>query len=157
MLGLVILLGVIAASSAVAAFRPSTSAEHFTSEGIHLESDSSGHAMFEAPAMAPGQTVTSKTEISYTGDAPAEIHIYGTTTGMRFARSLQLEVSREGETLYRGTLARFPDSYEHAVVDPHTWRGSTSATYRFDVTLMDRTAPQGAGASQTFTWEARSL
>jgi hypothetical protein len=154
-LALVLVLGAIAASSAVAAFRPS-GPDTFKTEGIRLDSNSSSHAMFQERAMAPGETVTSRTKISYTGDRPEQIHLYGTTAGTRFSRSLQLRVTRGDETLYRGTLADFPDSYDHAVVDPQTWGGSTSATYRFDVTLTDGTAPQGAASWQTFTWEARS-
>jgi hypothetical protein len=156
-LGLVLVLGAIAASSALAAFRPAGHAQTFNTEGIQLHGNSSGHAMFQAPAMAPGQTATSRTTISYTGDTPAQLHLYGTTAGTRLARSLQLRVTRGGETLYRGTLAEFPDSYEHAVVDPQMWGGSTSATYRFDVRLTDGSAAQGAAASETFTWEARSV
>jgi hypothetical protein len=156
-LGLLIVLGVIAASSAVAAFRPSTSAEHINSQGFRLQSRGSGHAMFEAPTMAPGETLTSRMEISYKGSTPGSLHLYGATTGTRLARSLRLQVSREGKTLYRGTLAGFPDSYEEAVVDPRALGGSTSATYRFEVTLMDGTEPPAGTTSQTFIWEARGI
>ena len=114
--------------------------------------------MFDAPAMAPGETVTSKVHITYAGDAPAEIHLYGTTSGVRFAHSLELEISRGDYTLYRGSLADFPHTYEEGVTDPTIWLSSTEDDYTFKVTLLPGTpAPPAGRTAQTFTWEARSV
>jgi hypothetical protein len=153
--GLLAVLGGLATSQALAALRPSPDGEHFSSRRIRLESDSKGNAMFEAPSMSPGETVSSTTKISCAGDTESAIHLYGATTGTRFAEGLRLLVSRDGVHLYTGTLADFPDDYDHAVVDPITLSGGGSATYRFSVTLMND-APAG-NASQDFTWEARSV
>jgi hypothetical protein len=152
---LLAVLGGLAITQALAAPRPSSDTERFSSGGIHLETDSKGNAMFDAPSMAPGETVSSTTRISYAGDMEAAIHLYGTTSGARFAERLRLLVSRDGVPLYTGTLAGFPDDYEHAVVDPITLSSGGSATYRYSVTLMND-APAGS-ASQDFTWEARSV
>src|SRR6266705_1536746 len=122
-------------SQALAAFRPG-SGENFSSRQIHLESDSTRNAMLDAPSMAPGETVSSITRISYAGDTEAAIHLYGTTSGTRFAGGLLLAVRRDGVLLYNGTLADFPDDYEGAVVDPITLSRGGNATYRFSVTLM---------------------
>ena len=114
--------------------------------------------MFDAPSMTPGETVRSTIHLSYEGDAPAEIRLYGSTEGIRFARFLQLEVTRGDYTLYRGSLADFPETYESGAVDPTVWLASTDDAYRFDVTLVDGAKQPPAGATQqTFTWEARSV
>jgi hypothetical protein len=153
--GLLAVLGWFAASSALAAARPSPDAEDFDSTGIELTSDSKGSAMFEAPSMAPGETVSSTTKVTYQGHAETAIHLYGRTTGVEFAEGLDLRVSRDGVPAYNGTLADYPDHYEEAVVDPITLHAGESATYKFSLTLTDG-APAGE-ASQDFVWEARSL
>src|SRR5438477_8336354 len=81
---LVVVLGALAISQAAAAFSSAPASSYFHPTGLRLSNDAAGHAMFDAPAMAPGETVTSKVHITYAGDAPAEIHLYGTTSGVRF-------------------------------------------------------------------------
>jgi hypothetical protein len=133
---------------APAPFRPSQ---------IRLTSDSAGHAMFEDVSMDPGQTVASSMAVTFEGHAPAEIRLYGSTSGGRFARALELEVRRGERVLYLGSLADFPDRYETGVVDPATWHASTTASYRFRVSAARGTRMPNGTTIQSFIWEARSL
>jgi hypothetical protein len=155
---LVAVLGTLAISQAAAAFRPTPETSRFHPTGVRLSTDAAGHAMFDASSLAPGETATSTIHLTYAGNAPAEIRLYGTTSGLRFARALRLEITRDGYTVYRGSLADFPDTFEGGVVDPSIWLSSNEATYRFEVTLLPGTMDPPAGnTSQTFSWQARSV
>ena len=146
--------GVVFSQAAAALNAPA--ATPFRSNQIRLSSDSTGHAMFEDVSMAPGQTVTSSMDVAFEGDdAPAEIRLYGSTSGGRFARALELEVVRGQRVLYLGSLADFPDRYETGVIDPG-WHASTSASYRFRISVTRGARTPKGTATQSFTWEART-
>ncbi len=143
--------------SQAAAALNARAATPFRSSQIRLSSDSTGHAMFEDVSMAPGQTATSSMDVAFEGDAPAEIRLYGSTSGGRFARALELEVLRGERVLYLGSLADFPDRYETGVIDPVSWHASTTASYRFRISAARGTRMPSGTATQSFIWEARSL
>jgi hypothetical protein len=145
------------AFSQTAAALNAPDATSFSVDPIRLSSDSGGHAMFEDVSMAPGDTVTSSVDVASQGHAPTEIRLYGSTSGGRFARTLELEVLRGDRVLYRGSLADFPDRYETGVIDPATWHTSTSPFYRFRISVMRGTRMPKGTTTQSFIWEARSL
>ncbi len=145
------------AFSEVAAALDAPAATPFRSSQIRLSTDSGDHAMFQDVSMGPGKTVTSSIDVAFEGDTPAEIRLYGSTNGGRFARALELEVLRGERVLYLGSLADFPDRYETGVIDPVSWHASTTASYRFRISAARGTRMPSGTATQSFIWEARSL
>jgi hypothetical protein len=64
--------------------------------------------------------------------------------------------------VYNGTLQGFGDDYATGLADPtpgspESWTTGESHVYKIQVTLQDNVAAEGKDATQTFTWEARSL
>ena len=147
--------GIVYSQAAAAVNAPK--ATQFRSGQIRLSSDSEGHAMFAEVPLGPGQTTTSSIDVSFDGHAPAEIRLYGSTSGVRFARALELEVRRGDRVLYLGSLADFPDRYETGVIEPAAWHAPTTASYRFRITAVQGTTMPKGTTTQSFTWEARSL
>jgi hypothetical protein len=145
-------LGGVLSTQALAMLRRSSAPESFSSQAIHLDSDSRT-AMFQAQSMAPGETVRSSTQISFEGPTNMAIHLYGKTSGTGSPDALRVLVTRAGMPLFQGTLADFPDDYEHAIVDPLRPSGGGCATYRFSVTL--RHLASAGTTAQEFIWEAR--
>lgn len=157
----------------------------FDATAVSLTDDDGGNAMFTLPNAAPGSGDTGCITVTYHGESEATVRLYGTTTGTGLDRYLDLTVTRGtfpsgtppfdscggfvpdppdyigagAGTIYAGTLADFPDSYDAGLADPpgapEPWADSETHAYRFAVTLGDDNAAQGLTAGQTFTWEAR--
>ena len=124
--------------------------------------------MFALPALAPGQTVVRDTTIAVRGPA-TESRLYADVSGTVLARSLMLTVTlgtgrggsfvpdegagTNGAVVYRGPLASFPSSWADGIRAP----SAGARTFRFRVSLPERTATEGAAAGARFIWEAREI
>jgi hypothetical protein len=158
----------------------------FQAGTVTLTDDDSTSAMMTLGGMRPGDGDSACIMVTYTGSLPASVRLLGTTTGSGLAPFLDLKVTRGTKpagtfdsctgftadatdyagqgagVMFNGTLDSYPDSYAAGVLDPRPaavkmWGTGEAHTYRFDVTLRDDNGAQGLTATQTFTWEARSL
>lgn len=172
------LLAPLAVSSTIAAFDSTSSAEGngFAAGTVYLSSDAGGGgSTLSMPNSGPGSTAVSYTTIDYAGTLPAGVRLYGTVAGTGLDRFLQVTVTRgagEGPAfvpdatdytgagagvVFRGTLAEFPTTWAAGIVDPATWNGPESHSFRFRVTLADDPAGMGLTAGADFHWEARNV
>jgi hypothetical protein len=122
--------------------------------------------------------------VTYSGSLPAQVRLYGTTTGTGLDAYMTLTVTRGTSSsafdscatftpdatdylgqgagvIYSGTLQGFPDDFATGLHDPKTgseatWTSGTSHAYKFVVSLPDSDSFSGLTASQSFTWEARN-
>lgn len=170
-------LGVLAAAmSAVvfSAFSATTqnAGNSFATGSITLTDNDSGSALFNVTGADANDTYTRCIRVTYasTGSVNATVKLYGTTAGTGLDQYLDVAITRGTGTaadcsdfagatsIYSGTLQAFPDNYAAGVDDTDTsWSNGEAATYRIAVTVQDNNAAQGLNASQTFTWEARSI
>ncbi len=138
-----------------------------------ISDDDAGVAMFNVPAMAPGQSVDTCIVVTYSGSlTPADVKLYTAVGGTGLANYLDLQVdigtggsfgSCSGFTVsstpYTGTLAGFAASYTDFATGLGGWSPAAtpeSRTYRFTLDLQDNNAAQGLDATATFTWEAQN-
>jgi hypothetical protein len=145
------------------------------------DNDGGSTAMFTFTNQKPGVSEDGCIKVNYTGSVSAPtVKLYGTVTGT-MAPYLNLTVTRGTDAtpsfdncaafvadstnynglgagvLYNGTLSGYPASYAAGLTDPVTpWTSSTSASYKFTVSVVDDNAVQGLTSGATFTWEARS-
>ncbi len=170
------LLGPLAVSNTLAAFGSTSGAADnaFAAGTVYLSDSDAGSSMLSMANAGPGSTATSYIVVAYTGTLASTIRLYGLTTGTGLARFLNLTVTRGSGTgagfvpdptdytgagagvIYRGTLADLPSDYGTGIVDPGTWQGPESHSYRFQVTVADDGAAQGLTAGADFLWEARN-
>ncbi len=170
-------LGVLAAAmSAVvfSAFSATTenAGNSFATGSITLTDNDSGSALFNVSGADANDTYTRCIKVTYasTGSVNASVKLYGTTGGTGLDAYLDVAITRgtgdaadcsdfAGATsIYSGTLQAFPDNYAGGTNDTDaSWSNGETATYRVAVTVQDNNAAQGLTATQTFTWEARSI
>lgn len=171
------LLTPLAVSNTIAAFDSTSSAEGngFAAGTVYLSSDAGGEGTtLSIPNGGPGSTAVSYTTVDYTGTLPADVRIYGTAAGTGLDRYLRITVTRgtgEGAAfvpdaadytgagagvVFRGTLAEFPTTWGAGIVDPATWSGPESHSFRFRATLADDAGAMGLTAAADFHWEARN-
>lgn len=134
-----------------------------------LGNDAGGRALFDLPAMGPGQTVERCIRI-HLGDAPSgeiELLLRGDVGGTGLAEYLDLivEVGAGGHfgdcdgftpraQAFAGSLAGFGAlTHDSGVRSPLPESGAL--TYRFTVTLRPDPGAQGKTASLDLAWEAR--
>ena len=125
--------------------------------------------MFRLENLAPGAADEACVRVTYGGNRPARLRLYGATTGSGLESHLLLTVTRGWAArdefpscrsfvpdlrdyvglgrgvVYVGTLAGFPDSWASAPDDAvngmrRTWRRGQSHAFKFSVTL-----PRDAG------------
>ena len=170
---------VLAASSLVgtatqAAFtaRSSTGSSSLTAGTVTLGADSASSAVFSEPALVPGATVSRCVAVTYTGNLPALVHLYGTFAGS-LAPYVTFTVEQgsggsfascsgftPAQTLFAGTGATFAASATGFAAGVGTFAptgAGQTITYRFTAGLEPSTpsARQGDTASGLLTWEAR--
>jgi hypothetical protein len=131
---------------------------------LRLELNDRGHKLFTVRNARPGMTKTACVRVTYAGNRPARLRLYGRTEGTGLGRYLQLEVVRGWTSLdddpscrsfrpdrrnylglgpgivYAGTLAGLPRDFASAPNDAtwhytRTWRRGSSHSYRLVVTL----------------------
>ncbi len=123
-----------------------------------LELRDGGKASVSLAGARPGDSATGCVILTYRGEKPARVRLFGTTRGTGFDRFLDLLVERgascEGfaDVAYRGTLQGFPDTLRAAIDE--RWKANETRAYRFAVRVRDGNDAQGLTARQTFTWVA---
>jgi hypothetical protein len=143
-----LVLGVIGAVAGIgtwSAFSGTTSndANSFASGTVAIGDDDANGAIFSLSAMKPGDTDFGCLIVTYTGTLPANVHLYGTTTGTGLDAWLDVKVTRGAKTtgafdscttftpdatnyigagagvVYSNTLTAYPDTtYAAGLLDP---------------------------------------
>jgi hypothetical protein len=143
---------------------------------IITDDDGGATAMFNATAMAPGDTSTECIVVTYEGTlVPADVVLYGVSGGTGLDAYLDV-VIEEGSggvfgdctalggftlnsTPFTNTLANFSATHTNFGNGITGWSPAAnpeSKTYRITVTLQDNNAAQGLNGTATFTWEAQN-
>jgi hypothetical protein len=185
-LSVVLLLGLwtVAGGGTYAALSGNTAnpGNTFSAGTVTLTDNDANGALFTFTNQKPGVTVNSCIKVTYTGSVTTSaLKLYASTATGTLAPYVNLTVTKGTDSspsfngctnftadatnynalgagvLFNGTLSTYPTAYAAAVSDPNSaWTNSTSASYRFTVSVADTDAIQGLTAAATFTWEARS-
>jgi hypothetical protein len=121
-----------------------------------------GQATISLGNARPGDSATGCVVLSYRGDEPARVRLFGKTGGTGFDRYLDLLVERGAscasfravDVAYDGTLEDFPDTRRDGIDE--RWKADEARAYRFEIRVRDANGAQGLTAKQTFTWVATS-
>ena len=177
-------MGVAVGAATYAAFGGTTfnSTNAITAGTVVIGDNDVNGAVLGLPAGSkPGDSDIGCLKVSYTGSLPATVRMYSTvtSTGTSLAPYLSVTVTRGQETtpdvancgtfdaddadyghglngiVFQGKLSDFPSSYAAGEIDPDTWTGTSSHSYKFAVSLDDNAAAQGLNASAEFLFEAR--
>jgi predicted ribosomally synthesized peptide with SipW-like signal peptide len=139
-------LGMSIGTSTRAAFNSVSDSESngFTAGSVVIGDNDEGDIMLSLTNAKPGASTSACILVTYTGNLPANVRLYGATTGSGLDAYLNLTVTRgtygsstpqfasctdfvEDATdylgngagvVYRGTLAAFPDDFAGGLVDP---------------------------------------
>lgn len=177
-----LLVGILAASALV--WRTSTSAfagstdnpgNSWSLGAVSLTDDDAGTSMFNASGLVPGLSGSRCITVTYGGSVAANVRLFlPTTTGPTVQPYLAMVVEEgsgggfascagftAGATLYAGTLDGLAGGHGSYADGLGTWAptgAGQSRTFRITYTLDPSTpdALQGASATATFQWEARS-
>ena len=185
-LSVVLLLGVwtVAGGGTYAALSGNTAnaGNTFSAGTVSLTDNDANGALFTFTNQKPGVTVNSCIKVTYTGSVTTSaLKLYASTATGAMAPYLNLTVTKGTDSspsfngctnftpdatnynalgagvLFNGTLSTYPTTYAAGLSDPNAaWATSTSASYRFTVSVADTDAVQGLSSAATFTWEARS-
>jgi len=142
--------------------------------------------LFNISGMVPSQSEAQCITVTYGGTLPAQVRLYGTTTGTGLDPYVNLTVTRgsiasgsfgscsgfipdtadplgQGRgVIYSGTLQGYADNWAGGIADltrpgvQKAWTPNEAHAYKVQVTLQDDNNARGLGANQTFTWEARN-
>ncbi len=141
---------------------------------IITDDDGGATAMFNATAMAPGDTSTECIVVTYSGTlVPADVVLYGVSGGTGLDAYLDVVIDEGtgsafgtscagfvfGSNVFTNTLANFSTTYTNFATGITGWSPAAnpeSKTYRITVTLQDNNAAQGLNGTATFTWEAQN-
>jgi predicted ribosomally synthesized peptide with SipW-like signal peptide len=179
-------LGIVAGGGTYSSFSEVTQNDNnlFVAGSVSLGDNDGGSAVVSLSNAKPADSSTGCVTVTYSGSLPANVRLYGATTGTGLDQYVNLVVTRGTKSnatfdcstfspdatnyigsgagvVYSGTLQAFPDNFSGGIVDPtsgspESWTTSEAHTYRIQVTLQNNAAAQGLNASQTFTWEARN-
>lgn len=148
-----------------------------------LTLDDGGLPLVSLTNAVPSEADSACALVTYSGNEPARVRLYGATSGTGLDRYLDVTITRgrftgsvsrscegfepdgndfigEGAgVIYRGTLAGFPDDAGSAMADPtpdapRKWSGGESHAYRVAVVLAGGDEAQGLEATQSFVWGA---
>ena len=183
-----LLIGVLASLVGLGVFGAFSSTtsnpdNNFSTGSVVLADNDSGAALYTVTAAKPGDSVTMCIQVTYTGDLPADVHLYTTSTIGSLGQYIDLAITpgtqasptfpdctgfnpAAGGAIYTGTLQDFAatsDSFANGVVSfpggQTQWNQNDTVVYRFVVTLQS-TAPDSvqdqSTGTHTFTWEARN-
>jgi hypothetical protein len=143
---------------------------------VNLADNDSGSSVFSLTGVRPGDTATSKcVNVTYAGDAPSKVRLYGTVGGTGLAPYLDVTVTTgtfsgtptagsctgftpDASNLFSGKLDTFPTSAATALTWSESWTDAEKHGYRITVSLPSGTssAAQGKNASFDLTWMAVS-
>lgn len=140
---------------------------------VSISDDDSGQAMFQAPAMAPGDSLTRCINVTYTGNVAAPVRLYATNASGDLRPDLNLTITEgtgatdvncnnfvaDGAPIYTGNIHDFTtDSFDHET-GVSSWTPNsnpTVRTFQFVVQLDSLSTLQGQNAQATFVWEAQA-
>jgi predicted ribosomally synthesized peptide with SipW-like signal peptide len=182
----VLAAGVVAGFGTWAAYTDTTvsPSSNFAAGSVDIDDNDGGTALLSIANGTPGSSDSGCIRVSYAGSLPANVRLYGSTSGTGLDQHLDVVVTRgtipagafhscTGFTadalnyigagpgvIYSGTLQGFPDNFAAGLVDPpgvpELWTSGETHAYRLTVTVQSNSAAQGRNAAQTFTWEARN-
>ena len=133
-----------------------------------LTDDDGGAPLFNAPALHPGEKVSSCIEIKYSGTQDAPVKLAGRGSG-GLDQYMDVDVERgtgggyhncdgfTGTKIFTGTLAEFlrtGDSAESAIPAWTASDAEPTRTFRISVALRDVPQAEGQTASVDFEWSA---
>ncbi|MFN2471061.1 MAG: hypothetical protein ABR583_08750 [Gaiellaceae bacterium] len=148
------------------------------SRELRLQLNDRGRALFALRNLGPGDTGQACVTVTYTGNRPVRLRMYGTAGRTGLDRHLQLTVVRGWTSqrtsrscrafrpdrrsylglgrgiVYTGTLEAFPDSFAEAPDDAtwhatRIWRRGTSRAFRLVVTLPREVGNEAQGLTAT--------
>jgi hypothetical protein len=182
----VAIAALLVGTATFAAFSGTTSngSNDYDAGTVRITDNDAGGAMISFTDASSGQSQSGCIMTTYEGSLPANVRLYGSTTG-DIAPYLNLTVTRGTDNspafptcggsftpdatnyigqgngvIYQGTLAAYPGSYAAGVVDApgalETWTTGETHAYKFTVTMANDPAGQGTSGTATFTWEARN-
>jgi predicted ribosomally synthesized peptide with SipW-like signal peptide len=151
---------------------------------VYITDNDAGGAMLSLTDASGGSTTSGCILVTYAGSLPANVRLYGSTTG-DIAPYLTLTVTRGTDNspafpncggsftpdatnyigqgagvVYQGTLSAYPTTYAAGVVDAsgalETWTNTEAHAYKFTVTMSNDPAGQGKSGTAEFTWESRN-
>jgi hypothetical protein len=157
----------------------------FASGTVKVGDNDAGTALASFSAGRPGTTATGCVNVTYTGTLPANVRLYGTTTGSGLDAYLDLTITRgtfsgtppagscTGFTadttnygngagvVYTGLLSGLGATAATGVVDPlasapRTWVAAEAHAYKVTVTLRNDAGGQGKSATTSFSWVAEN-
>jgi hypothetical protein len=181
-------IGVVFSLGTFSAFSSTTSntGNTFSAGTVAIGDNDAGAALYSLADQLPGATVTRCIKVTYTGSLDADVKLYTPSTIGSLGPFLNLTVTPgtqatptfpacagftpdAGGAIFTGTLAAFAaahPTYGAGLADypgaGTEWATDDAVVYRFEVTLADDNAANGAagGALTTgthaFTWEARN-
>lgn len=182
-------LGALAGAATFSGFNDTTTnpANSFSAGSVSISNNTSGSSMMAAITNGkPGDTTSGCVNVTYGGSLPANVRLYGSTSGTGLDAYLDVKVTRgtipgspaagscTGFTadttdyvgsgagvIFSNTLNNWPHDAATAIVDPKTsspatWSNGNSHAYKIQVTVRDDVGGEGKNATQTFTWEARN-
>lgn len=171
-----LMVGAVVVISSRSAFSDTTDnpGNSWTAGTVTITDDDGGAtAMFNATAMAPGDTSIECIVVTYSGTlVPADVVLYGVSGGTGLDAYLDV-IIEEGSggvfgnctgftlnsTPFTNTLANFSATHTNFGNGITGWSPAAnpeSKTYRITVTLQDVNAAQGLNGTATFTWEAQN-
>jgi predicted ribosomally synthesized peptide with SipW-like signal peptide len=156
----------------------------FTAGTVSIGDNDAGGSVLSLSSVRPGGTASGCIRVTYSGSLASAVHLYGSSTGT-LAQYLTLTITRGTETapsfpscstftadstnyvgsgagvVYTGSLSSFASgktNYATGLVDPQSWAGNDSHSYKFTLTLPAGAAAAAQGLSSTagFTWEAQN-
>jgi hypothetical protein len=144
---------------------------------VNLADNDSGSAVMSLTGVRPGDAASSScVNVTYTGDAPSKVRLYGTVGGTGLAPFLVTTITRgtfsgtpaagsctgftaDASALWTGTLDQLPTSAATAITtDTESWTNAEKHGYRVTVSLPSGTDSAAQGKTATFglTWMAVS-
>jgi len=169
-----LMVGAVVVVSSRSAFSDTTdnASNSWTAGTVVITDDDGGSAMFNATAMAPGDSTTECIAVTYSGSlVPADVSLYGVSGGTGLDAYLDVTIDLgtggafgdctgfAGSNSYTGTLANFSATHTNFGTGVGGWSPAVnpeSRTYRITVTMQDNNAAQGLNGTATFTWEAQN-
>jgi predicted ribosomally synthesized peptide with SipW-like signal peptide len=157
----------------------------FSAGSVSVTDNDAGASLLTLTNAKPGDIASGCIVVTYGGSLPANVRLYGATTGTGLDQYLTLKVTRgtisaptagscTGFTadstnyitqgagvVYNGNLSAWPSTSATALDDPTTaakeiWNQNEKHAYRLDVTVQNDPLGQGKTATESFTWEAQN-
>ena len=180
------MVGVVAGFGTFSAFSATTSNDNnsFSAGTVVLTDNDSNSAMYQVNNAKPGDSATSCITVTYSGNLPANVKLYTTSSIGSLGSHLTLTVTQgtgtvafgstctnftpdgSGAQIYNGTLSNFASTYGGYgsglsltnAGGSAAWAQNDARVYKFDITLpsSDTTGSGLNTGTHSFTWEAQN-